>query len=265
MNKLISSLLLCLVLTCAAAAQKKSDREHERLIGPVKSVRVETARLVKKSGNWVEKSRDLQEVIDYGSKGEMTKKTIHADSPTIITIKYSYDKDGKRGEDAIVEGPTRSDWSSYRGYGETYNGGSRGDGDVREGRRARRVFKYDPSGNRIEETIYSSSSKATIYGGTAVEAIYNHNYDEKSQRRETIYRVLNQVIYRWVYDYDDKGNITEMSKYSEGGYLLIKESYAYEFDAAGNWIKRTTSEWKRQGSNPHFEPERVIYRTITYY
>lgn len=51
MKKAIAVMLLGLLFTSTVAAQKrKSDREHDGLIGPVKSVVVETSQLSSKSG-----------------------------------------------------------------------------------------------------------------------------------------------------------------------------------------------------------------------
>src|SRR5690349_19845164 len=46
---------------------------------------------------------------------------------------------------------------------------------------------------------------------------------------------------RETYKYDDKGNISEMTLLNADGSLLSKETYKYEFDSIGNWVKMTTS------------------------
>ncbi len=96
MNKPVATLLLYLSLTCSVVAQIKTDREHDRFIGPVKSVRVETARLVSKSERWIEKGRELERIISYDSQGNMAKQTIYTDRPTVTAINYKYDMDGNR-------------------------------------------------------------------------------------------------------------------------------------------------------------------------
>jgi YD repeat-containing protein len=258
MKMSITALLLALLLTDNVTAQKKTDIEHDRLIGSVKSMRIETAKLVTKSGIWVEKARSLQRVINYDPQGNMTKETIYIDRPTITLIRYRYDADGNRTEEILIEGPPGPAYGSYG----TDRGGSLGSGDGRSMRLVRRVFKHDSDGNRIEEVIYSNSYRRPIQSGRAMTGIYRHTYDSKGRRKETVYSAAGSLIRRWVYVLDENGNVGEMAVYSEGGHLLSRESYRYEYDGAGNWIKRTTSTWKKRGSHSYFEPEEVTYRTI---
>jgi hypothetical protein len=63
--------------------------------------------------------------------------------------------------------------------------------------------------------------------------------------------------------YDEKGNKTEEDFYNPD--LRRKETYAYEGDSTGNWIRRTTSTWVTKFGKSYFEPSLVTYRTITYY
>lgn len=262
MNKAIRILLLQVIFASGIAAQSSSttpikpDRDHDRLIGPVKSVRLEMAKLKHKS-TWGEKRRTLQRTISYDPQGNITRQTIYIDRPTLTDIRYSYEKDGNRGESIVRETPP-GESVSYRTYGTV-------GGDGRSIRVVRRVFKHDASGNRIEETVYGSRGGAVSISGSPIAAIVHHAYDEKSQRRQTVHVVDGLAVERQVFSYDDRGNITDMAQYSGGGHLLRKESYTYEFDAIGNWIKRSTSEWKKRGTKSHFEPEEVTYRIIEYY
>jgi hypothetical protein len=48
--------------------------------------------------------------------------------------------------------------------------------------------------------------------------------------------------------------------------VRTRYSYAYDsFDAQGNWVKRTTSEWVTKDGKSSFAPSHVTCRTITYY
>lgn len=264
MNRPMVAVLLLLLLTGSVSAQKKSDLEHDRLIGPVKILRVETAKLVSKSGIWLEKGRNLQWVIHYDPKGNMTKEVIHLDSPRRTEINYHYDKDGNRSESINMEGSLRPLTHRVYGVERRVNIGSGGGDQIRL---VRRTFKHDADGRRVEEVIYGNNNdrSTTIYGGRAISGIYKFTYDPKGQMIEITYSEAGVVLNKWVNTYDDSGNVTEMAKYSEVGRLLLKESYKYEFDSTGNWIKRTTSKWKERGSKSYFEPEEVTYRAINYY
>ena len=67
------------------------------------------------------------------------------------------------------------------------------------------------------------------------------------------------------YKYDTRGNITEMTMRDERGSILSRESYSYEFDTVGNWIKMTTSLVLFENGKVKREPVETTYRTISYY
>ena len=103
-----------------------------------------------------------------------------------------------------------------------------------------------------------------MYGrGSIISGVFYHEYDQKEQRIETTLSSAGRVINKWVHTYDEKGNVVETAKYTEGGYLLRKEAYAYEFDSTGNWTKKTISKLTDRSNKPFFRPEEVSYRMIS--
>jgi protein TonB len=92
-------------------------------------------------------------------------------------------------------------------------------------------------------------------------------YDIRGGKIENAYFPVSgaAVTGKEVYKYDDKGNIVEMTLQDEKGTLLSKETYTYEFDQFGNWIKMTTSVAVIENGKLTFEPTEVTYRTISYY
>jgi hypothetical protein len=64
---------------------------------------------------------------------------------------------------------------------------------------------------------------------------------------------------------DAKGYVTEVASYRADGSVKKRLLYGYEFDAKGNWIKKTKSEWITKNGKSFFEPRQIISRTITYY
>lgn len=70
---------------------------------------------------------------------------------------------------------------------------------------------------------------------------------------------------RETYKYDDKGNISEMTLMGTDGSLISKESYKYDYDSLGNWVKMTSSVAVVENGRISFEPTEVTYRTIFYY
>ena len=70
---------------------------------------------------------------------------------------------------------------------------------------------------------------------------------------------------RETYKYDDKGNISEMTLMGTDGSLISKESYKYDYDSLGNWVKMTSSVAVVENGRISFEPTEVTHRTIFYY
>ena len=92
-------------------------------------------------------------------------------------------------------------------------------------------------------------------------------YDVKGAKIENAYYPVPgaSITGKEVYKYDEKGNIIEMTLQDEKGTLLSKETYTYEFDQFGNWIKMTASVAVIENGRITFEPTEVTYRTISYY
>lgn len=107
-------------------------------------------------------------------------------------------------------------------------------GKAIEGPRAiRGITTYDPSGKKIDAVDYPIES-STVSGNER-------------------------------YRYDDKGNIVEMVVVDNGGSILSKEAYEYEFDPMGNWTRMNTAIAVYENGKVTFEPTEVTYRTISYY
>src|SRR4030095_10421643 len=56
-----------------------------------------------------------------------------------------------------------------------------------------------------------------------------------------------------------------MTKRVDGGEILSKETYNYEFDTFGNWTKMLTSLVVFEAEELKREPVEATYRTLTYY
>lgn len=98
------------------------------------------------------------------------------------------------------------------------------------------------------------------------ELIELTTYAVKGNRIENVsYPVADQVLGKQEYKYDERGNITEMTIRDERGSIVTKESYDYEFDGVGNWIKMVTSLVVFENGKLKREPIENTYRTITYY
>lgn len=115
------------------------------------------------------------------------------------------------------------------------------------------------------------TAKLLIKEGKAVEAprVVREitTYDPKGQTIDSIAYPEERTALpgKAQYQYDDKGNATEMVVQGEDGSILSKEKYDYQFDEFGNWKKMTASIVVYENGNIAYEPFEITYRTITYY
>ena len=250
----IPLIVLAALLLTLQSTPGKTEREHDRLRGAVKSVTVHTAKLTKDSGKLKEGRRHQDRTVLYDQQGNKTKETIYTASPTITYINYRYDASGTRTDSVIVENPEGS------GLKTTWPSGR--SGDDRSTEVTVHVFAYAADGNRIEEKI-TRMGLALI--GRALVEMYRHSYDNKGNRISTTFLSNDALIYTWTFTNDENGNVERMTKYSRDKYPLVTESYVYEFDAVGNWIKRFSFKEKGPGERLRSEPLQVMYRTIDYF
>jgi len=290
MKRLIVAIAFSLHLASLAAAGMKTDQEEEGLIGPVRTVQIETARFSNQSGRWVEGSRELSASITYDVRGNKTE--IKGNVGKTI---YSYDTQGKRteevlyGPDGILSGRTTYTYddkgklreaisdnpndSSFRKTLYTYDAQDRLIEQIScdtVGCFDKVTHTYDSQGNLTEETFYYPD-------GSSIKSRLVHTYDEQGRRIKTIDSDahdpalgLDQVVTT----YDDKGNMLETTtsythKISDEEDRPIpppaKTVYTYKFDAHGNWVKQTSSLCASESGKPVCEPSIATYRTITYY
>lgn len=256
MKKQILLLTLCLLLSApqVAAQNRKTDTEHEGLIGSVKTIRVEKAKVLNDADASVEKKRVFSQVTTYDLRGNMTEERDSGPAPYHL---YSYDDKGDRLEKnartPITTGPpTTADWGFLSNVSTSLY---------------RWVFKHDTRGNRVEAKIYrrvfGRSDDHRLLSDTQ-KIIYR--YDDKDRRVETAsYDSRDRLLQKWIYTYEDSPNPTQRDEYKSDGSLAIKESYSYEYDERGNWIKRVTSKLPSKSGESQLEPVEVTYRTITYH
>lgn len=229
MRKVIIPLMLAVALVAPSRAQqKKSDLEHAGLKGKVKSVKVEEAKLSNKSGKLVEGKRVQLETQNYGENG-MLVKSVRYDAEKRGDYFYSYDSSGNRLE--FIRNATSSS-------------------------RVKTEFKYDANGYRLEEV--QTGDEGLVAKVVSV-------YDAKGFRTERRMYTKQELFARRTYTYGTGVHPTEEAEYDPKGALVGKQSYSYELDSTGNWIKRITSAQGMINGKPVSEPAEVTYRTIAYY
>jgi hypothetical protein len=111
------------------------------------------------------------------------------------------------------------------------------------------TYKYDVKGNEIDGIL--ASGEHMVDSAT-------YEYDEKGNEIEyNEYNYDGSLVYSATYEYDEKGNMIENNTYNADGSLSSKYTYNYEFDAMGNWIKKTSITIGK--------PNQLIERVIEYY
>ncbi len=118
------------------------------------------------------------------------------------------------------------------------------------------TFKYDDKKRLTEKTWIGNNGKLWLR--------YVYKYTG-NQREELVYSADGSLNQRYLSLLDDKGNEVEETIFEmRDGSIRSKQSYAYDFDSHGNWMKRTTSKLVTKDGRSSYEPQHVYYRTIVY-
>lgn len=225
------------------AADKKSDREQDRLKGPVGSVRVEKATITRENNQTAEGQRRRVQKIRYNEKGEMVEMIVYADDYISRLLFFTGDGQGN----TVASVFERSNPMAPPPDPSTPQ--------VTNSKKIlKHVFKYDNKGNRTEDAVY-------VEDGTLFRKdVYLYDVDGKQFGLKSFDEKGETDSSRFTYD--SKGMIATQTFASQTGKITERRSYIYELDVQGNWVKQTASRILDTGK---LEPLEVIYRTISYY
>lgn len=234
---------LLFIITHAASAQGKSDRERNGLSGPVKSVRTEISFKECRAGELteVERSESGEEYEPDGAAAGARGRPAPSD-PLSKMLAYPFDEGTPR-----VEEPA---------YGE--------DGALLY----TNVYTYDNNARRAEHVSYKADG-AALSRWVVV-------FDGRGRIAETKAYNAEGALSSWnVHRRDERGNEIESSLYKEDGALVEVQkggcSYLnrfvsdYEFDAAGNWVTQVISMPFLRDGRAELQPFATKRRTIVYY
>ena len=257
------------------------------VVGPVRSLRQETAKLMDVGGETVEGPRVLIATATYDKHGNTTERVMNNPDGTLKWKaswigRSKYDSQGHETERVSYndsgEVTTRTIWI-YETNGNlsksiTYGAA----GEIR----FYDTFEYDESDHKIRadylnadgstrgNDVFVYDSRGYLSEITHSENIlqYRDSYKYDDGGNKTEWSSYDKDGKRglkvsWVYSDDSKGNPTEFLRYDSGDKVLSKEVYTYEFDSRGNWIKSKTRREVFGGQAPIIEAE-ITYRTITY-
>jgi ketosteroid isomerase-like protein len=99
------------------------------------------------------------------------------------------------------------------------------------------------------------------------ELLESTTYDQQGNRAESSYFLVsgNPRVGHEEYAYDNQGNISELTVRDDKDSILSRETYAYEYDALGNWTRMITSRIVYEGGKLVPQPTEATYRSITYF
>jgi antitoxin component YwqK of YwqJK toxin-antitoxin module len=126
----------------------------------------------------------------------------------------------------------------------------------------KQVLNYDVNANLLEVLRYGDG-RSPIDDLTDPIRLVN-SYDSAGhlvERKE--FNPDGSLMWKQTSAFDKNRNEVEHRVYDQAGLLKSHMTYAYEYDAAGNW---TVQKMGEEGSNKACShPLRVLYRTIRYY
>jgi hypothetical protein len=231
------------------APRIRSDAEDEGLRGKVKTVFQESQDL---SGTWSVQGRKPSSMEYYNERGNLTKRELYDYKGNLsdITV-YGY-LDGARVSDrkSIEHEYNPPPMMVPLAPGET-----RPKFDPRYSNKF--TFQYDDQKRLIEKVWLMNDGQLWLR--------YVYKYSG-NQCEQLVYSANGSLNQHYLSLLDDKGNEIERTSFeTRDGSVRDKYSYVYEFDAKGNWIKRTTSKWMTKDGRSYYAPASVDYRTIMYY
>jgi len=229
-----------------------SDAADSGLRGKVKSVFEEAQDL---SNTWSVQGRKPESVQYYSQQGNLTREESYDYKGNLSQITVHGYIDGARVSNS---GSIRYEYNPPPMMINSPPGVVRPKSDPRYSTKV--TFEYDNERRLIGRSWFRSNGELTT------KAVYKYSGNPPTQRETRNYSADGSLNRHELSTHDPKGNEVEKTDFNaKDGSVRTKYSYAYEFDAQGNWIKRTTSKWVTKDGKSYFEPSYVDYRTVTYY
>ena len=239
-------------------AHLESDAETADLVGRVKTVRLESVKFLRDGRRWVEGARQFISTTRYDEQGNTLEEEFYKPNGALaVKVVYSYDPRGLHAEESVFKGEAslpsrlvyRHDEAGRLVEKLIYRADGAFDWKV--------AYDYDQKGNKREVAIYQAD------GALSAKRLYL--YDGAGNQIEEAVYSDDRLVSKGAFSYDAKGNRTKEVFSLPKGTVSAEYLYDYEFDAAGNWIKRTRSSLRPDSGQVDLEHSDVAYRTISYY
>ena len=250
--KRLATLIILFVLWTTANVQAQSDKERDRLFGPVQSVATELTEFTTKDGKSVEGPRVRLHEISYDARGNRVKRVdFSRDGSAAQTIVYNYDSEGRNtGYEDYASGLSTPRKHVYvldqKGNRAEYKivqpNGSAAD--------ERYVYKYDANGNKVTEELYHK---------TSLISRNENSYDNQGRLiSQTSYNPDGSVSARIRVSFGPDGKPLERIRH-DGDLLTYRVRYTY--DKKGRLVEvETTGSYVETDSNPEgYVSGKVVY------
>lgn len=251
MNKTALFLILPLMFIGFTEPEKKAnDLERHRLKGKVKSV-METSMIISQTGDATAAGQvTYKKLALYNPDGFMTHATFYLAGGDFSFIEYHFDTAGNQTgfQEYTNDGTLWSDvtykldehglhteavydWLEKKGYDELrektdqlYEVLDRNPWD-------RVIYTYDYRGFPLEEKYLRESDDLLFK--------FSYRYDIRENKVfMTYYNYKGRTTWETKYKYDRKDELTGSNVFKSNR-IAAESVYSYQYDAQGNWIKRT--------------------------
>jgi hypothetical protein len=288
MRKAITLWFLVLASGVLIHAQTKTPRENERLIGPVRTMLIERATVSNVAGQPKESARVFFFSETFDEKGNLlAQNSYDAEEKREQKLGWghSYDDKGRETQTLFYDADGRLTNTGVTVYNDKERRAEttqiNPDGSINH----IQAYFYDEKGNKIRESHRNADGTArnNIFRSyddrrRVVEEIFydgkgamNHRsvmtYDDHGEKASwTVHKPDGTFVlmFKRSQAYDSKDRVTAVTYYTSDNAVTSKESFSYEDDAQGNWIKRTTSREVFKKDLVQSESE-IVYRTLTYF
>src|SRR3984893_6643727 len=262
--------LIALIFFGALSTEAQPSKRND-VVGPVKQMRLEIAKLTTVNGQSVEGPRTLIEIRTFDDKGKVISQIMNKRDGTLkwkLSWKPYYDAQGREMQREFYNAGGRLTSRVVFAYNEgtlvqaTYYGANGLPNHSESffydsnGRKTRVDYR-NPDGYLTSKTVYTYDARGNLKDETYYKpdgSVSQRNTLEHDERgNETGWSACNEqgvrgIQFTFAFSDDSKGNPVEVRSIGSDDGLLYKELYSYEFDAHGNWIKsQTIREVPRNG------------------
>lgn len=244
---------LIVFIGCKSGSQLKNDLYFDNLNGDIKSVKTIKYNAVDNLGGITIEGENQyieKKITKYNIKGNIVEFTNFKPDNIIQNKLVNYhNKEGFIIESKMYNSKGRL---SYKTNKIKYSKGriiESTDYDSSGELLSITKYKRDNNGNMLEVTSYNPE-------GNPLARIVS-KYDNTGNRIEEI-SIINEIFqYKYILKYDSVENVIEKIEYDKNGLKIATETFSYEIDNHGNWIRRVTFE--------DSIPKYIIKREIEYY